>query len=78
MRFFLNDFKIDWFTSESIFYFIILFFLRGGGEKLALCNSNRRWNVCVLDLEQQPADDQCMTSKYCENDSKARGAIIII
>ncbi len=34
--------------------------------------------VCVFDLEQQHVDDQRMTSKYCESDSKARGAIIII
>ncbi len=53
------------------FYFIILFFLRGGGEKLALFDSSRGRNVCVLDLEQHRADDQRMTSKYRESDSKA-------
>ncbi len=36
-----------------------------------LCNSNRGRNICVLDLEKQLTDDQRMTSKYRESDSKA-------
>ncbi len=32
---------------------------------------------CVFDLEQHRADDQRMTSKYRESDSKACGAVII-
>ncbi len=33
------------FNHRIDFYFIILFFLRGGGEKLALCNSKSGRNV---------------------------------